>query len=269
MNISKLTTYHPVGFVIVLTIVWVVLLLVFMGVAATVFHASYSDARTASIGRLAVTVCVLLLTWRLDWLKASGIFRLGRWQVWLLALGGLFYLTISSLYSFYGKIGFDFSILLQLSDARAAVTTHFIAALSEEILFRGLVLYALMRVWGTTSRGILVSVLLTAALFALLHLTQVFTYGTTLASALVLVLQTFVISIWWGALVIKGGSIWPAVLSHFVGNAVVAVQGLTTPMLEPGMMAFRLLLRFSLPLGVLAIGWLAKTKLYIVAFKVP
>lgn len=269
MNISKLTTYHPVGFVIVLTIVWVVLLLVFMGVAATVFHWPYGGVMAISVGRLAVTTCVLFLMWRLDWLKASGIFKLGSWHVWLPTLGGMVYIASASLYAFIGKIVLDLSILLQQPDAHSVVITHFVAGLSEEILFRGLVLYALMQVWGKTSRGILGSVLLTAVLFALLHLTQVFTYGTTLASALVLVLQTFVISIWWGALVIKGGSIWPAVLSHFLGNAVVAVQGLTTPILEPGMMAFRLLLWFSLPLGVLAIGWLAKTKLYIVAFKVP
>jgi membrane protease YdiL (CAAX protease family) len=265
MNISSLARRHPVGFVLVLTIVWVVLLLVFMIIASTVFHKPYGDAMTVSIGRLAVTACVLLLAWRLDWLKASGISRLGSWQVWLLALGGLVYFASASLYSFYGRIAFDFSSLLRLSDARTVVSTHFMAGLSEEILFRGLVLYALIRVWGNTTQGILGSVLLASALFAFVHITQVFTHGTSLSSALLLVIQAFVISTWWGALVAMGGSIWPAVMLHFVVNAVVAVQGLTTPMVEPGILAYRQLLWFSLPLGVLAIGLLAKTALHPVA----
>ncbi len=262
MNISTFSRHHPVVFAIVFPILWVVLLLAFMGIASTVFHKPYGDAMTVTIGRLAVTACVLLLAWRLDWLKASGISRLGSLQVWLLALGGLVYSACASLYSLYGSIAFDLSSLLRLPDARAAVTTHFVAGLSEEILFRGLLLSALIRVWGNTTRVILGSVLLTSALFALVHLTQIFTYGTSLASALLLVLQAFVVSTWWGALVVRGGSIWPAVLLHFVGNAVVAVQSLTTPLVEPGILAYTQLLWFSLPLGVLAFGLLAKTALH-------
>ena len=269
MNLTNHATHHPASFIFVLTITWIILLLVFMGIASTVFHKPYGDAMTASIGRLAVTACVLFLAWRLDWLEASGISRAGSWQVWLLALGGLVYVASASLYSFYGKIAFDFSSLLRLPDARAVVTTHFMAGLNEEILFRGLVLYALIRVWGNTNQGILGSVLFTSALFALVHLTQVFTYGVSLTSALLLILQTFIISVWWAALVVLGRSIWPAVILHFVVNAVVAVQGLTTPMVEPGIMAYRQLLWFSLPLGVLAIGLLAKTTPRLVVPEVP
>ncbi len=269
MKISKVARHHPIGFVLVVTIVWVVLLLVFMGVTSTILQKPYGDAMTVSIGRLAVTACVLFLAWRLDWLKASGISRLGSWQVWLLALGGLVYFASMNLYSFYGSVAFDFSSLLRLPDARAAVVTHFIAGLSEEILFRGLVLYALIRRWGNTTRGIFWGVLLASALFALVHITQVFTYGTSLSSALLLVLQAFMISIWWGALVVMGGSIWPAVVLHFVVNAVVAVQGLTTPMVEPEILAYTQLLWFSLPLGVLAIVLLAKAAPHLVTPEIP
>ena len=153
MNISTYSRHHPVGFVLTLTILWVVMLLIFMGIASTVFHKPYSDAMTVSIGRLAVTACVLLLAWRLDWLKASGIFSLGSWRIWLLALEGLGLYGGASLYSFYGSIAFDLSSLLRLPDARTAVTTHFVAGLSEEILFRGLLFYALIRVFGEIQPG--------------------------------------------------------------------------------------------------------------------
>jgi membrane protease YdiL (CAAX protease family) len=269
MRISNFARHHPISFVLVLTVIWLVLLLIFMGITSTIFQTSYGDAMTVSISRLAVTACVLFLAWRLGWLKASGISRLGRWQVWLLALGGLTFFAIASLYSFYGRVAFDFSSLLRLPETRTAITTHFIAGLSEEILFRGLLLYALIRVWGSTIRGIIGSVFLMAVLFALVHLTQVFTYGTSLSSALILVLQTLVISIWWGALVVLGISIWPAVIFHFVGNAIVAVQGLTLPVIEPITLAYTQHFWFSLPLGVLATGLLAKTAPRSVVPKAP
>lgn len=269
MNITNFARHHPLIFVLTLTFTWILLLLLFMGIVSAVFHTLPGDSVSLSLARLSTTVCVLLLAWRLNWLKAAGFSRLGSWQVWLLALVGLVYFASASLYSFFGKVAFDFSSLLQLPDARAAVITHFIAGLSEETLFRGLVLYALIRVYGGTIRGIVWSVLLASVLFALVHITQVFTFGASLSSALFLILQVFVLSIWWGALVVMGGSIWPAVLLHFVVNAVVAVQGLSTPMIEPEILAYKNLLWFSLPLGVLATGLLAKTALHPLAPEDP
>jgi hypothetical protein len=184
-------------------------------------------------------------------------------------LAGLVYFACESLYAFYGKVAFDFSNLLPLPEAHVAITTHFIAGLSEENLFLGLVLYVLIRVRRHSTQGIFGSVLLATALFALVHLTQVFTNGAFLSSAVILVRQAFLISIWWGALVVMWGSIWPAVIFHFLINALVAVQGLTTPMVERGILSYWQLLWSSLPLGVLAIGLLAKTTPHLVGSEEP
>lgn len=89
----------------------------------------------------------------------------------------------------------------------------------------------------------------------MLHLTQVFTHGVSPLSAVYLTLETCFVSIWWGALVLWGGSIWPAVMLHFVVNALVAVQGLSFAMVDPEIVAYRQILWFSIPLGVLGI-WL-------------
>ena len=246
---------HPVLFVLIVTMTWMVLLLVFMTIASRAFHKPYGDATAGTMGRLAVTACVLLLLWRLRWLEASGVARSGSWQVWLLALGGIGYFASASLYSVFGKVAFDFSSLVRLPDARTAITTQFVVGLSEEVLFRGLVLYTLARVWGNAKQGLIAGVVLAALLFSVLHITQVFTHEVSLSSALSLILEGCAISMWWGALVVLGGSIWPAVMLHFVVNAVVAVQGLTVPMVEPGALAYQRMLWFSIPLAVLGI-WL-------------
>ena len=259
MNIFRsFTTNQPILFVICATVAWFVLVMVFTGIASSALRKPYGDATTGTLGRLAVMACTLWLVWRLGWLAASGVTRLGSGPVWLLALGGLIYFASANLYAFYGKVAFDLSTIARLPDTRAIVLTHIIVSLCEEILFRGLVLYALTRVWGHTRVGLVGSVLLTGLLFALMHITQVFTHGISPASALVLTLQTFLTSIWWGALVLLGGSIWPAVVLHFVVNAVVALQGLAVPMIEPDILAYKRLLWFSIVLGVLGIGLLVQ-----------
>jgi hypothetical protein len=75
MKTATLARRRPIGFVFVLTAVWVVLLLVLMMVPATIWQKPVGDAMTVSIGRLVVTAGVLFLAWRLDWLKASVIIR--------------------------------------------------------------------------------------------------------------------------------------------------------------------------------------------------
>jgi len=72
------------------------------------------------------------------------------------------------------------------------------------------------------------------------------------------VLQTLVVSVWWGALVVAGGSIWPAVVLHFAGNAVIAVQGLVTSMAGAGLLAYQRNLWLSIPLGLAGIGLLTR-----------
>jgi len=256
--LRSITTNQPVLFVFSAAIAWFVLVMIFTGIASSALRKPFGDAITGTVGRLAVTACSLWLVWRLGWLQTSGVARLGSWQVWLLTLGGLIYFTCASLYAFYGKVAFDLSTIARLPDTRAIVLTHLVVSLCEEILFRGLMLYALACVWGHTRVGLVGSVLLTSLLFAVLHITHVFSHGVSPASALVLTVQTFVLSIWWGALVLLSGSIWPAVVLHFVVNAVVALQGLAVPMIEPDILTYRRLLWFSLLLGVLGLGLLAQ-----------
>ncbi|HOU13306.1 MAG TPA: CPBP family intramembrane metalloprotease [Anaerolineae bacterium] len=260
-TLKSFATNSPVLFAISLMVAWFVAALVFTGIASGVLHRPYGDAVTTTVGRLAVTACVFWLAWRLGWLEAAGVTRLGRWQVWALAVVGMLYFAGASLFAFYGKVAFDISSLTRATAFNATVLTHAVVALSEELLFRGVMLYVLLHAWGHTRLGIIGSVVLSAVLFALMHITQVFTHGASWSSVLLLTVQTCISAVWWGAVVVWGGSLWPAVLLHFVGNAVVAVQGLTTPMITPGILAYRRLLWFSLPLGILGSGLLVQMAL--------
>jgi len=191
----------------------------------------------------------------MDGLEGAVITRLGSWHAWLLAGAGLLYFTCAALYAFYGKIAFDFSSLIHLPAARTVIYKQLAAGVYEEILFRGVILYVLVSAWVHTRLGIIGSVVLTAVLFALPHIVGAF-MGLSQQSALLLVLEGTIIAVWWGSLVVWGGSIWPAVVLHFVVNAVVEAQGLGVPMVTPDTLAYQRLFWFSIPLGAVGIGLL-------------
>jgi len=256
--IKRFATRHPVWFVLASMATWSVLLIVLMGLASGALRRPYGDDASGAVARVATTVIVVTLVWRLGWLRTSGIGRLGGWWVWPLAIGGLIYSASACLYSFYGRVAVDPAILIRLPAARTTVLTTLIVALGEEVLFRGLALHGLVRAWGRTRTGAAASVVLSALLFAALHSTQVFTNDLSRSAALLLTLQTLIVSIWWGALVVVGGSLWPAVLLHFAGNAVVAVQGLVAPLVQPELLAYQRSLWLSIPLGLVGIGLLAR-----------
>jgi membrane protease YdiL (CAAX protease family) len=252
---NRYASNHPVAFGLLVTLGWLVLLVVSMGIASSALQKPYGEEPTVTIGRLVGTACILLLVWRLGWLGSSGIARLGSCRIWLLAFGGMIYFASTSLYSFYGKPVFSFSTLIRSPESSTVLVTLFVVSVGEEILFRGLVLHALVRAWGATTQGIIGSVFATSLLFAVLHIIQVLTHGVPLSSASWLVLETFAIATWWGGLVVLGRSVWPAIMLHFVVSAVVAIQGLTAPIVEPATAAYRQLLWFSLPLAAVGI-WL-------------
>ena len=261
-RIRSFALNHPVIFVVNVRIAWFVLLMVFMGFASSALGKPYGDPTTIPMGHIATTACILLLVWHLDWSKTAGITRLGRWQIWLIALAGLIYFASASLYSFYGRITLDFP---NLHASSTTILANHAVCLSEEILFRGLVLYALIHAWRHTKRGIIGSVLFSSLLFAALHITQVLTGGISRSSILLLTLETYIISIWWSTLVLLSKSIWPAMILHFAVNAVVAIQGFSVSMIEPDILVYSRILWFSIPLGILSIGLLVRAAPQLIA----
>jgi hypothetical protein len=206
-NIKIFVTKHPIVFVLTFPIVWFLLTTVFAGISSTLFHISFEDGLPISIGRIIVTAFLLLMIWKMDWLRATSIAGFGGWHVWLVTLVALIYFAWASLYSFYGQLTFDFTTLFDSPMVRSLILPNLTAALSEEILYRGVLLYSLIRVWGNTSRGLMLSVALTSVLFAIIHFTQILTHGISTGSSLLLFLETVIIGFWWAALVLKWRSI--------------------------------------------------------------
>lgn len=249
-NFKSFLTKHPVLSVISLAISWLVLIMIFAGIAASLLNKKFGDTSILFIGHLAGIICVFILIWRLGWLKGAGIIQSGTYQTWIIAIIGTVYFALASLYSFYGKLAFDFSNLFNLSSSGGKIAMQTVVCIDEEVLFRGAILYILIRSWGNTQKGIFGSVILMSAIFALFHIIWFISSGISLATVLLLAEAT-IISIWWAAMVLKGGSIWPAFIAHFVVNTAVALQGVSGTIIQPDLQVYIKLLLFSLPLGII------------------
>jgi membrane protease YdiL (CAAX protease family) len=243
-------TKHPVLSIISLAISWLVLIMIFAGITASLINKGFGDRTTLFIGHLGGIIYIFILLWRLGWLKGASITQFGTYQTWLFAIVGTVYFALASLYSFYGKLAFDFSNLFKLSSSGGILTTQTLVCIDEEVLFRGAILYILVRSWGNTRKGLFGSTILMSAIFALFHIIWFISSGISLATVFLLA-EAIIISIWWAALVLNGGSIWPAFFAHFIINVIVDVQSISNQMIQPELNVYILLLLFSIPLGLI------------------
>ena len=104
-----------------------------------------------TLAKLIIAACFILLLWRFDWLKNAGITTRGQKSIWLLAIGIAIYKAILSVYAFTGSIEFH----LPTSGLTIAILFFtFATSLLEETIYRGLLLTAMVKAWGSTRKGL-------------------------------------------------------------------------------------------------------------------
>ncbi|WP_420642935.1 CPBP family intramembrane glutamic endopeptidase [Candidatus Leptofilum sp.] len=215
---------YPLAFVFMM----IVLLLLLMGggaaAAVGLLGFAMTDVMPQIIGQLVATLGFLLILWHFDWLKPAGILHLGSRRIWFITLILLIYTGLVLLYAFFGTLRVDLSLRPKMAPALIHTT---LAGVMEEILLRGLVLYALVSRWGHKRRGVVTAVLVSALLFGALHFFNLAT-GEWNITALQ-VLEAFVSAILYGGLVLVGGSVWPAVVLHSGINLLANIAALNNP----------------------------------------
>jgi len=250
--IYRLADRRPLLFIVATLLSWLVAGAAIVLVAAYLFQKPITDSLIQLTGTLGATFIILFLTSRLGWIKKIGISNFGEWTTWLLVVIIGCYLVFSSFYSFFGQITFDFATLFDTQEARAILLRQPITGFVEETIFRGIILYALYRVWGQTKRGVVAAVIVQAALFGALHSLQVLA-GVTLETALSNILHTFVFGIWLGIMVINVGTIWPAIVLHALSNSFILIKGLNSPWIDPVSLGFIRATLFEIPLIFLGV----------------
>jgi membrane protease YdiL (CAAX protease family) len=257
-SIRRFATAHPLPFVIVATVVWMMTGGIAACLAARVLKLPLNHELPQSLGTLMATACLLLMMWRWEWLRAAGVTALGSGRLWLVTAGLTILLVVAYQVAFFDRIVVDFSTAIASAEAQVILKHCALVGFVEETLFRGFLLYALVRVWGDTRRGILAAVTSPALLFALPHIMQVFA-GNPLDDTLMTMLNCFVSGLWYGALVLLGGSIWPAVLIHAATNASFQIGAASLTGFDPSATGYALATLAELPVVIAAL-WLLMQK---------
>lgn len=250
---KRFASLHPLGFTFIIVLLFILVMGGAAALAAALLDYEVTDVTTQFIGQIVATVGLLVLLWRFGWLTKAGVTRLGHWRLWLLTLTLLVYNSLTALLAFFGTPW----VSLNVSAATAPDLLHTtMAGVVEELLFRGVILYALVAGWRRFRWGPVAAVLVSAFLFGALHLVNLASGETSIT--LLQVFEAALSAILYGALVWLEGSLWPAVLLHSGLNLLVNAAVLAEPAFAVTTTHFLWLILSDLPLALFGLYLLSK-----------
>jgi membrane protease YdiL (CAAX protease family) len=232
----KFNERKPLIFVLVIIMAWMSLVFVVAILAGFLLSKPIVDPLSQAVGTLVATLILLLGAYRIGWLNRIGITNFGSVSTWIATLVLSIYVLLVGFFAYFGDVSFQFGSLLD-QEAWPILLQGLRAGFVEEVVFRGIILYSLLRVWGKKKWGIVAALVVQAVLFALPHALQVLA-DVTLASAISNVLATLIFGLWTGTLVVAVGSLWPAILLHAVSNSFTHIKGLSSVWFTPGYLGY-------------------------------
>ena len=241
---------HPVAYAVAAATAFVALLVVSPapaeGSPETTIEA-YGIVRGIVLGALAIA-----LAYAAGWSSSSGLTRAGA-RSWRLVAFPLVYLSAVFPLLFTGTWGPN------LGDPRLTVLVglnSFLAGATEELVFRGLIFFVLVRAWGGTRAAAVRAAILAAVLFSLPHLLNLLE-GHQRVRVLAQLGWAFVLGVAFAWLAYAGRSVWSAVAVHGLANAVVATNRIGV---EIEITPAKGLLMVAASLPVLAYAWLVLSR---------
>lgn len=159
-----------------------------------------------------LTGCLLfVLLARFGWLNMAGFTHPRQWRVLWLGWPLLIFTLINGLDFLSGNLIIDTSKpLLLLLNLLAALSTGWI----EEVLGRGAVLVSLLQKWGRTRKGVYLAVLVSSALFGILHILNFLQGRLPLINTLSQMTFAVFFGIVFAACMLRNRSIWPMIFLH-------------------------------------------------------
>jgi membrane protease YdiL (CAAX protease family) len=166
--------------------------------------------------RVVISGVFVALIWRFGWLQSSGLGRLRLGWAWLVILVVLLYKTSTELYAFTGS---PVPAFFNSSRPVANWSYYFFGALIEELIARSLVLLAMLAAWGESKGGLFKSVLYSSLVFGAAHLFNAI--NTPVGLVVFQAMLALIPGILYAALFLVTRSLWPAIILHWVTNALV------------------------------------------------
>jgi len=248
----------PLVFCVLFILIW----MLFSGLFAFIFSLILDEPMIAdlpqTVARIAGTLFIIAFAWKMGWLKKIGITASINLPTALVTSLLIAYLVIAGRYAYFGAFSTDFVITANSPEGIHVVLMQVFVAISEEFLFRGVILFVLYDAWKDRKLGVLASALISGLLFSIPHMIYIF-FSTNTQDVTIALLNTFYAGLqgfWLAVLVLFSGTLWPAVLLHFASNASILIEALNTAPLVP-VSAYTRLILAELPL-VAAGVWLLR-----------
>lgn len=241
-KLENYTSRHPILFGFSLIVLFTILSTLTWPITQLGVDPAGKDV-SESFAKLMIAACFLLLLFGFGWGKAAGFLSAGAKPIWGLMLGLLVYKAFFSVYAFTGSFKMN---LPPLNRALAILLFAFATSLLEESMYRGLLLTAMVKAWGSTRRGLLKAVMLSGLFWASLHFFNLI--GNPFPVVALQVLSVTLSGFFYAATILFSGSIWPAIVFHMVVNASVTLQVVQNPSFEETTTAWLIYFLVSLPL---------------------
>ncbi|MFL7791056.1 MAG: lysostaphin resistance A-like protein [Anaerolineae bacterium] len=218
MKLDQLTKKYPIVASLTIFVTMTVLteapIQSIRGVLAPVTGRLYGDYLTDLILNASGAICLLLAAAKVGLGGKLGLKKPRPWQSLLLTWPLVLLALLCGSDVFLGDAGLVFAPVLFVILACLYLAIGFF----EEILFRGYVQGFLMRRWGHSYRGILLSVLVVCLIFCGAHLVNLVMGRSTLLYAAMQVVYTFFFGVYFSALYVRSGSLIPGIVLHTIFN---------------------------------------------------
>jgi len=198
------------------------------------------------------TLFLVFVIWQLGWLRVSGFTFIGRSQTWMIVLLPLVYVLLKDIYLTTGEFSFDLSnptfvFWLGLSGLAGC--------LFEETVFRGVVLFYFLRLWGYSKHGVKKSILMAALLFGGFHV--LWLAENAVPQTVLYMLTASLAGFFYGVILLHGQSIWIPIVFHSLHDTVVNLNMAGKNVLETPLISFFMLVTY-IPVFLLGIYLLKK-----------
>lgn len=97
-------------------------------------------------------------------------------------------------------------------------------AVSEEFLFRGIMMNTMLKVWKGQKNVVINTVLVSSMLFGIRHFTNLITYPNQIVTTFAQVVFTIMAGIYLAAVYYRSKNIWLVILVHFLEDTAVTIM---------------------------------------------
>jgi membrane protease YdiL (CAAX protease family) len=216
-RLEHISQSAPLRFAAAVLVGWFLAAGLAVGLWSAVTGDPLVDDGSQAAGRVFATTLLALFLYRMGWLEQSGITRSGPRRVWLVVALAVVYLVPAYVWGLFGVPGLE-SLRVAWDAFLGELPVGISVGIAEEFLFRGILLFVLVRAWGRNRTGALWAVLVTSVVFGLIHATPALV-GEDLGYVTANLLGTIISAVWWAALVLTYRTVWPGVVIHTLTNS--------------------------------------------------